>query len=191
MAGRREVKRASWWGVFFVNKGDKGKAMDELYRIKITVDADGDFSYDQESYPEKKEFKTYNEAYEHLLSFLKNLTETITTSRPHVKKSVVWGVNNAIRLYSEEYDREKIISYINEYGVIEGMIDMGNQGIDWSIDLVEVPRIQITSKDDFTFDIRFKTETEEVDLKGIQLKEGQKNALVGWLRDTLRNRFKE
>ena len=155
------------------------------------MDTDGDFSYDQESYPEEKEFKSFNEAYQHLLSFLNNLIETIESSRSRVKDSVVWGVNKAIRLYSKEYDTEEIISYINEHGIVEGMIDMGNQGIDWSIDLVEVPRIQITSKDDFTFDIRFKTETEEVDLKGIQLKEGQKNALVGWLRDTLRNRFKE
>lgn len=161
--------------------------MDELYRIRITVDTDGDFSYDQESYSEEKEFESFNETYQHLLSFLNNLAETIESSRSHIKNSVVSGVNKAIRLYSEEYDTEEIISYINKNGIVEGTIHMGNQEIYWSIDLIEVPRIQITSKDDFIFDIRFKTETEEVDLKDVQLKQGQKNALVGWLRDTLRN----
>lgn len=161
--------------------------MDELYRIRITVDTDGDFSYDQESYSEEKEFESFNETYQHLLSFLNNLAETIESSRSHIKNSVVWSVNKAIKLYSEEYDTEEIISYINKNGIVEGTIHMGNQEIYWSIDLIEVPRIQITSKDDFTFDIRFKTETEEVDLKDVQLKQGQKNVLVGWLRDTLRN----
>ena len=160
--------------------------MDELFKIKIDVDTDGDFSYDKEAYAEERDFESFEEAHEHLINFLKNLTQTIDTHgrKPYVEKSVVSGVNKAIELYAESYDKEMDTNYLIANKIIDGTIHMGNQEIYWTIELVEVPRIQITSRASIRYDIRYKDNYGEENIfKNVQMTKEHNDRLKKLLED--------
>lgn len=115
--------------------------MDTKYRIKIEVNTDGDFTYDKESFPEEKDFELFEEAYVHLIEFLKHLLKTIYTNKEYIQERLEQRIQETIQLYVENYTA--FVEQANSMDVNgdEDHISMGNQDVYWSITLIDVPRI--------------------------------------------------